>query len=427
MFNKDQFQRLMLGNVRTFSGIERSRVLFSAGTIVVITLCSLIFLAYDLYLGYPSSLWVYSPFILVFGYAMGQLRMGKHDAGRCILLIALNFFIYIIMSSIPEDSMSAIFYLGIIIIEYVLLGHEKKLRLFGLLGLSFSLYLADTYIDFSLLPTRQYDEATLQINKVIDFVISAFAILMTIKLLIDYMQTIIAERTRTNEELQRLNNELDKYAYTISHDLKGPIHSMQSLMNLPDIDHSNFDEYLSTMRDSFQNLSGLIEDVMEQARNRNFEVNKEKFNLRETVEVIWELARHNPEAQSIHFSLNMLQELIVETDKGRITGILNNLITNSIRYHDLSKSNRFIKVSGKVQDHILHISVEDNGLGIETEFQERVFEMFYRASNKQGGSGLGLFTVKESIDKLSGQITLESRHGEGTAFRIQIPLISEEE
>lgn len=391
---------MLLGNVSIFSGIERSRILFSAATTFVIILSSLFFLAYDIYLGYSSSLWVYTPFILIFGYVIYLLRLGKYDAGISLLLVALNFFIYLVMSSIPEDSMSAIFYIGITVVEYVLLGHEKKLRLFAVLSLSFALYLVDAFVDFSLLPTRQYDETTLQVNKIVDFVICAIVILMVIKLLIDYLQTTIFERTRTNEELQRLNNELDKYTYTITHDLKGPIHSMQSLLYLIEKDRSNIDQYLTTMGECFQNLLVLIEDETERARNRNFEVKKEKFNMRERVEIIWDLSRHSSDAQGIKFLIEMPEGLLVETDKSRITGILNNLITNSIRYHDKSKRNPYIKVSAYVQDYWLHFSVEDNGLGIESEHQEKVFEMFYRASNKLGGSGLGLFAVKESIDKL---------------------------
>ena len=181
MFNKDRFHRMLLGNVSIFSGIERSRILFSAATTFVIILSSLFFLAYDIYLGYLSSLWVYSPFILIFGYVIYLFRLGKYDAGLSLLLVALNFFIYLVMSSIPEDSMSAIFYIGIMVIEYVLVGHEKKPRLFALLSLSIALYLVDAFLDFSLLPTRQYDETTLQVNKIVDFVICAIVILMAIK------------------------------------------------------------------------------------------------------------------------------------------------------------------------------------------------------------------------------------------------------
>ena len=215
-------------------------------------------------------------------------------------------------------------------------------------SLSFALYLIDTFIDFSLLPTRQYDENTLQVNKIIDFVICAIGMLLTIKLLIDNLQHIISERTRNNRELQRLNNELDRYSYTITHDLKGPIISLRRLIQLPILDKSNYDQHIGSIKESLENLWELIEDVSEERRNRTFEVKKESFNISETVEVIWELLRYAPEAQRIKLRLNIPKELKVETDKRRIIGIVNNLFTNSIRYQDRSKNNRYIKVSGFV-------------------------------------------------------------------------------
>ena len=132
MFSKKKLQQIILRNVDVPSEIERSRILFSAGAIVVITLISFFFLAYDIFLGYHSSIFIYTPFVLIFGYSMQLLRRGKHDVGRFILLFALNFFIYIVMSSIPEDSMSAIFYIAIIVVEYVLLDHDKKWGIFAL-------------------------------------------------------------------------------------------------------------------------------------------------------------------------------------------------------------------------------------------------------------------------------------------------------
>lgn len=417
-----QFQKFILGNASAFSEIEKARIMFSAGTIVVIMMLSLFFMIYDIYLGFPSSLFIYPPFILIFCYALHLLRKGKYDVGRNILLVGLNLIVYIIMSSIPQDPLSASFYIGVLVVEYVLLGNEKKIELFSLFTLTFILYVSDAYLEISLLPVRQYDETTLQVNKTIDFVLCALGTLMSIKLLIDYLQKIIDEQSKSNKELNRLNNELDRYSYTITHDLKGPIHSMLRLVQLPVIDKNNYHEYLGSMRESLQNIWGLIQDVSEQTRNRNFEVTKEVFNMAETVEIIWELVRYAPEAQGIQLILDIPKDLKIETDKRRMIGILNNLITNSIRYQDKSRSKRFIKVSGSISNHWFHLYVEDNGMGIAPEHQQKVFEMFYRGSDVNGGSGLGLFTVKESINKLMGHIELESQFGKGTIFRIRIPI-----
>jgi len=117
---------------------------------------------------------------------------------------------------------------------------------------------------------------------------------------------------------------------------------------LPILDKSNYDQHIGSIKESLENLWELIEDVSEERRNRTFEVKKESFNISETVEVIWELLRYAPEAQRIKLRLNIPKELKVETDKRRIIGIVNNLFTNSIRYQDRSKNNRYIKVSGFV-------------------------------------------------------------------------------
>ncbi len=422
MSTSNRFQKLILGDNNAISEIDRSRIMFLARTIVVIVLISLFFLAYDIYLGYPGSLFVYIPFILVFGYALFLLKKFQYDTGRLVFLFSLNFFVYIVMSSIPEDPMSAIFYVAIMVVEYVVLGHEKKYWLFTLLGLTFILYLLDAFSGFSLLPIRSYDETTLQVNKVVDFVIAVLGILLSIKLLIDYMQYIIAERSKDNEELKQVNIELDKYSYTITHDLKGSIFSMLRLVELPALNHENYHEHVSIMKESLQSLLDLIEEVTEQARNRNLEIEKENFNIHQLVKQNWELVKYAPESHKVDLILDIPRDLEIKSDKRRMGGILNNLITNAIRYHDPSKDHQFVRLSGSRNNDAFSLTVEDNGHGIEKEHQHRVFDMFYRASNILGGSGLGLFIVKESVEKLSGSIELESKLGKGTIFKIEIPV-----
>ncbi|MFY0605084.1 MAG: ATP-binding protein [Cyclobacteriaceae bacterium] len=422
MLTTRRFQKFILGDINVISEIDQSRILFLARTIVVVIAISIFFLGYDLFLGYPSSLFIYIPFVIIFGFALHLLKRFKYDHGRVIFLIALNFFVYIIMSSIPEDSMSALFYLAIIVVEYVLLGHERKYWLITLLSLTFCLYLFDSYSDISLLPMRQYDEDTLYINKIVDFVICIIGVLMSIKLLIDYLQHIIAERNKDNEALKQANIQLDKYSYRITHDLRGPIHSMLRLIELPSIDKSNYDNHIDDMKENLQHIMHMINEVTEQARNKNLDIHKEKFNVSQLVKVAWELVKYAPEAKSINFLFDIPLDLEIETDKRRMSGILNNLITNAIRYHDTSKTSQYIKLTAFVKEDWFHLSVEDNGLGIDKKYQQKVFDMFYRASNILGGSGLGLFIVKESVEKLSGKIKIESSSGKGTTFSLKIPL-----
>jgi signal transduction histidine kinase len=126
-------------------------------------------------------------------------------------------------------------------------------------------------------------------------------------------------------------------------------------------------------------------------------------------------------ASNIRFVDNILVDKVI-TDKTRLTVILNNLISNAIKYHNRANSNQWIKVNIFPSGKDLNIVVSDNGPGISKEQQSRIFEMFYRGTEKSNGSGLGLYIVKETIEKMKGSIQVESKEGEGTSFIVTIPV-----
>ena len=109
------------------------------------------------------------------------------------------------------------------------------------------------------------------------------------------------------------------------------------------------------------------------------------------------------------------------TDLARLKIVLNNLIGNAVKYHNLRQEDPYIRISAINQSDQLHINITDNGQGIAPEIQERVFEMFYRGHEKSKGSGLGLYIAREMILKLNGDIRLVSEKGAGSSFTIILP------
>jgi signal transduction histidine kinase len=101
--------------------------------------------------------------------------------------------------------------------------------------------------------------------------------------------------------------------------------------------------------------------------------------------------------------------------------VFNNLISNAIRYSDPYKKQSFVRIGITTTVDQAHITVEDNGIGIEQEHIEKVFNMFYRATESKSGSGLGLYIVKETLDMLGGKIQVSSTMGKGTTFTLTIP------
>jgi signal transduction histidine kinase len=114
------------------------------------------------------------------------------------------------------------------------------------------------------------------------------------------------------------------------------------------------------------------------------------------------------------------------SDRARVLVIFNNLVSNSIRYSDPKKDERFVQC--RIHTHSEGASIEftDNGVGISAEHLDKIFDMFYRANYDSKGSGLGLFIFREAITKLGGFVTVESEPGVGTKFFIRLPNLSKQ-
>ena len=123
----------------------------------------------------------------------------------------------------------------------------------------------------------------------------------------------------------------------------------------------------------------------------------------------------------IDFRMKIAAESIIETDKGRLGVVLNNLVDNAIKYHRHGHAGKYVAVQTEDLDKNVVIKVIDNGQGIPLEAQPKIFDMFFRASENSKGSGLGLYIVKDMVERLGGSINLKSERGEGTTFTIKLP------
>ena len=165
-----------------------------------------------------------------------------------------------------------------------------------------------------------------------------------------------------------------------------------------------------------------IRDIVAYSRNNRTELLIEPLRVQSIVDnVIFGLRYLDSQEFSIDESILASDEGIFLCDKSRLSIILNNLISNSIRYrHPARKPEVEIKVH-KTRDH-LEILVSDNGLGINEQHLDKIFNMFYRTSDHSTGSGLGLYIVKETVKKLAGTVEVKSVVNQGSVFRISLPL-----
>lgn len=225
------------------------------------------------------------------------------------------------------------------------------------------------------------------------------------------------------EELEKVNRELDRFVYSTSHDLRAPLVSIAGLINITreEKDEKLRLKYLGLMDKSIQKLDDFIQDIIGYSRNSRLELKFESIDFQELIEDAVQALRPDPDAQKfdVHIEVQAKNEFF--SDSSRLTMIFNNLLSNAFRYSDPKKESSQIEISVKHDGEEAHIHIKDNGIGIAKKYQEKVFQMFYRASQESQGSGIGLYIVNEAVEKLKGEIQLSSQEGEGTEFKLRIP------
>ncbi|HLF35677.1 MAG TPA: ATP-binding protein [Cyclobacteriaceae bacterium] len=236
------------------------------------------------------------------------------------------------------------------------------------------------------------------------------------------------ERIRQqNEMLEKANAELDRFVYITSHDLKAPLLSLIGLINLAEISDKKSEIELchKMMRDRIKGLESFITDIIEYSRHVRVGLIKETIYLRRLIESIINDFIYMTDVNKIKFEIDISPDFKFTTDEKRITVIMKNLISNAIKYQNYDQENPVIRISARQLDgNIISITVRDNGEGIDTEIQEKIFEMFFRGTEKSNGSGLGLYIVKEMTDKLNGKIEVISSPGKGAEFIVNLPALA---
>ncbi|MFN0049830.1 MAG: sensor histidine kinase [Cytophagales bacterium] len=225
-----------------------------------------------------------------------------------------------------------------------------------------------------------------------------------------------------NEELQKINAELDRFVYSASHDLRAPLRSMLGLLQLFRIDaeEEKKEQYLKRMEKSINNLDKFVQDIINYSRNSRMELEIMPINLFDLInEIIEDIRYENPKTIPIY--ANYSKDFVLSTDQKRVAIILSNLLSNALRYHHADIDNAFVKITAQDIDNQSVITIEDNGIGIGVEHLDKIFNMFYRAHDKKVGTGLGLYIVKETVRTLKGKIEVESKIGIGTKFTLFIP------
>ncbi len=233
------------------------------------------------------------------------------------------------------------------------------------------------------------------------------------------------ELSRKNEELQKANIELDRFVYSASHDLRAPLTSLRGLIQIMEMilkpEDEELKEPLSLMSTTIDKMDVFIRSIFDYSVNSRTEVSAEKINFEELIASVWESLKYMNINSNPKSTINITQEGDFYSDKKRLEIILGNLVSNAIKYYDKDKAEHILNITVTADEKNANITIEDNGIGIGKEHIDKIFEMFYRATKLSTGSGMGMYIVKETIDRLHGTIQIDSELNKGTTFRLTIP------
>ena len=228
---------------------------------------------------------------------------------------------------------------------------------------------------------------------------------------------------KQNRMLEKTNLELDNFVYSASHDIRSPLTSILGLINIATKtnDKREIDDCLNLMKTRINRLDEFIEDILDFSRNIRLDKKLREINLYYFIDEILKEHDFGDQFEKLDVRVSLSSDFEIISDPLRLKIILKNLLSNASKFSNLRNESPWLRISALRVDANFQLIIEDNGQGIREEFQGKIFDMFYRASEKSKGSGLGLYIVNEMVNKLNGNIKVKSVYGEGSQFIIELP------
>jgi len=408
------FKRVMLVGYLSLMGIGVSLFYLTYNRIYAIEDNYIVY--YFLLIGATTSLWLN--------------REGKHFPAKMIFLTVVSVIIFLFCAQSDFRTDTHFYYLIISIGSYALFGYEHRWIAFGVSAATIILFVFSFTTGYSPLPDANYPEHYIRSNQIINFVVGTLSASVVVYMLIkvnyfseEELKKKQQEASQQNIALTKANAELDRFVYSASHDLRAPLTSILGLTNIArqSKDPREVDKCLVMIASRVHRLDEFIHDIIDFSRNSRTALKNDDVRVVDVVDSVLDNLQPTVNGTPIQFEVEINRDLSWRTDSSRLNVILNNLIGNAIKYADSSKETPFVKIQAASGPDGNHLIVNDNGIGIGLEHQPKVFDMFYRASERSKGSGLGLFIVKETVEKLQGSIHLQSQPGKGTSFIIILP------
>ena len=232
---------------------------------------------------------------------------------------------------------------------------------------------------------------------------------------------------RVELDLRRANAELEEFAHRISHDFRSPLVSAVRLLDLvqDSLQQGNVEQsanFVAVAQRSLIKLENLFGDILSLTKANYEDLNSESIDFKSLLDESLETLSNLEHFEDIHFLIDNRLAGPIECNKIALINVLDNLISNAVKYQDLAEPDSKVTISAERENDVLLLSIADNGLGVPAKSQTKLFNMFQRFHPKVSfGSGLGLYSVKKNLDKIGGSIDYVPLN-KGSCFKVQFPL-----
>jgi signal transduction histidine kinase len=231
-----------------------------------------------------------------------------------------------------------------------------------------------------------------------------------------------AKIVEQNDHLQVINAGLDKFVFNITHDLRSPLVALIGLIDLIDeeTDQAQIKVYMLMMKESLEKQDNFINEMLTFIKSKHTGLVKKECQLELIIDNVIAQNHNRNGGRAIQF-IKEIKLNEIHSDSLKLQVILNNLVSNSIKYADPKKDSQWVKIATYQNNGSAVIEVEDNGLGIRPQDKERIFDKFYLYGANKRSSGLGLYLVKDAVTQMEGRIEVRSEIGKFSCFTITIP------
>jgi len=423
MFGK-RFRNLIIGK-QTYidSWLDYKNAVLRGNLILLSIAVGLVYLLVDWLNEVTGNEWYYIAAILIGASSLYLNRLGKYKFSSISFMLLINLLVFLFASSDQYRTGVYIFFVVAAMSSIAIFGHRYKGWAFGFVILSAALFFLSYWGGITIQPKRTYSEAYINLNFAINFLIAMLSVIAQLYFLIAINNRTEQELLAKNELLAKTNSELDRFVYSASHDLRAPLRSLLGLIEVTQrtTNPEELDQCYALMKDRVHNMDAFIKEIIDFSRNARQAVKKETVIVLDIIQETINDLKFAEGMEQIYVRLDVPREYKLTTDVARLKVVLHNLIGNAFKYTDRQKEKQEVTVSVVADGDGTRLEIADNGVGIAEEHHEKIFEMFFRASEQSNGSGLGLYIVKETLTRLNGSIQLKSALGQGSTFTVWLP------